>query len=800
MMEIRFSRGKDTFDNKPEQRSCNNFDGFEQAVISDLSPKKGLAFICSPLQSGPHYQKPEKYTGEAPWRLKDNALPRQFIAFDFDGFSSPETFDAVRVFMQRYRGFCYTTASHTEEKPRARVILLANRPMSRDECEKVSETLEIEIELSVGPGEVKFDSSVYRGEQPIYTPVVGAKTFSFQGKAVEVDTLLNISQRRQTAIQFGGSAVDVEADLGLAQAPMKDTGLAAAISGGIGGYDLPDRVNEGDRNSSILAHVGHLRGRGVPEDLIPGMALDFNRSRCRPPLRDDEVLDIVSRYEKQAKTTVVKLDPNDWPEPEELKATLPPVMPFDLLLLPKVFRDWVSDIADRMQCPIEFLAVGAMVASGAAVGNRAGVQPKQLDTGWVEVLNFWGAAVGRPGVMKSPALAQVLMPLRQLESAAQNAFSATQAQYEIDKMKYVADKKVIEAQIKKGATILPNQLPVLPVEPQPQRYLVNDSTYQKLGDVLSGNPHGLLVFQDELSGLLMRLDTNGQEPARAFYLEAWNGQQDYTFDRMERGTVRIPRLCFSLLGGLQPSKLREYLRSAVYGGKGDDGLAQRLQMLVYPDISPKWVQVDRLPDVAAAIAADDVFKRLATLDPIALGARQHYPDSIPVFSFTEDAQVLFNTWWSKLENNLRSEEHHPALESHISKYRKLVPALALLNHLIIGGQGTIGIDSLKRAIGWQEFLLTHATRAYAAVTSATMDSAKALSRHIERGALKDGFTVRNVYRNNWSLLSSVKEAAEAVEVLVDLGWLRVAQDKQVNGTDGRPTVRYFINPRLQAAA
>ncbi len=475
-------------------------------------------------------------------------------------------------------------------------------------------------------------------------------------------------------------------------------------------------------------------------------------------------------------------------------------MPFDLLLLPKVFRDWVSDIADRMQCPIEFLAVGAMVASGAAVGNRTGVQPKQLDTGWVEVPNFWGAAVGRPGVMKSPALAQVLLPLRQLEAAAQNAFSATQAQYKIDKMKYVADKKVIEAQIKKGATILPNQLPVLPVEPQPQRYLVNDSTYQKLGDVLSGNPHGLLVFQDELSGLLVRLDSSGQEPARAFYLEAWGGQQDYTFDRMERGTVRIPRLCFSLMGGLQPSKLREYLRSAVYGGKGDDGLAQRLQMLVYPDIAPTWKQVDRRPDMAAASAADAVFKRLVTLDPIALGARQHYTDSIPVFGFTEDAQVLFNTWWSELENSLRSGEQHPALESHVSKYRKLVPALALLIHLIEGQQGGIGINSLRRAIGWQKFLLAHATRAYAAVTSATMDSAKALSRHIERGALKDGFTIRNVYRNNWSLLSAVKEAAEAVEVLVDLGWLRVEQDKRVNGTDGRPTVRYYINPRLQAAA
>jgi hypothetical protein len=581
---------------------------------------------------------------------------------------------------------------------------------------------------------------------------------------------------------------------------VKGMALLKAMGGGLGGYDIPDRIEEGERNTAVLSYVGHLRGTGVSEDLIPGMALDFNRSRCSSPLNDDEVLSIASRYEEKAITPGVEVGPDEWPEPEKIQATLPWVPQFDQRLLPKVFRAWVSDIADRMQCPIEFLAVGAIVAAGAAVGNRVGVQPKQHDTGWVEVPNLWGAVVGRPGVMKSPALAQVLSPLRQLESAALSNFTATQAQYEIDKMKYGADMKNIEAQIKKGAIILPGQLPVLPVEPQPQRYLVNDSTYQKLGAVLSGNPHGLLVFQDELSGLLMRLDTSGQESSRAFYLEAWDGKQDYTFDRMERGTVRIPRLCFSLLGGLQPSKLREYLRSAVYGGKGDDGLAQRLQMLVYPDIALKWKQVDRLPDLIAATAADAVFKRLATLDPIALGARQHYPDSIPVFGFTEDAQALFNSWWSELENSLRSGERHPALESHVSKYRKLVPALALLIHLIQGNTGDISIDSLRRAIGWQKFLFVHAVRAYAAVTSATMDTAKSLSRHIKRGALNDGFTVRDIYRKGWSLLSTAKEATEAVGVLVDLGWLRAEQDKRFNGTDGRPTVRYYINPRLQAAA
>jgi len=577
--------------------------------------------------------------------------------------------------------------------------------------------------------------------------------------------------------------------------------LNAAAESFLGFQMPPDgSIGEGGRNNFLSKAAGWIQSQGIKSGALFQMLSAFNIAKCSPPLGDNEVAKIAASITRYDPATVsIPATPDGWPDPEEIKATLPSVPPFDLRLLPPVFRAWVADIADRMQCPVEFLAVGALVAAGAAVGNRIGVQPKQLDTGWIEVPNLWGAVVGRPGVMKSPALAEVLSPLKRLEVAALSAFGATRAQHEIDKMMFDAARKTIEASIKKGATVHASQLPVEPVDPQPPRFVVNDSTYQMLGAVLSGNPHGLMVFQDELSGLLMRLDTEGQESSRAFYLQAWTGLQPYTFDRIGRGTVSIPRLCFSMLGGLQPSKLREYLRSAVYGGKGDDGLAQRLQMLVFPDISSTWQRVDRIPDIAAAAAAENVFNQLANLDPVALGARTHFDGAIPVLGFDGEAQTLFNKWWADLETSLRTSAHHPALESHISKYRKLVPALALLDHLITGRQGSITAESLARSIHWQRLLLAHAQRAYAAVTSATMDSAKSLSDHVRRGALKDGFTVRDVYRHNWSMLSTAKEATEAVDILADMGWLRAARDEKTNSTDGRPTVRYYINPRLKAA-
>lgn len=589
-----------------------------------------------------------------------------------------------------------------------------------------------------------------------------------------------------------------------ASTPRKNQIAGKSLSGTnadfITGFVMPldGSVGEGGRNNFLVRAAGWLQSQGVKGSALESILLAINIAKCTPPLGTDETIKVaesVHRYEKAGESK--SADVGDWPEPQEIKSTLPPVPPFDDKVLPPVFRAWVNDIAERMQCPPEYLAVGAITAAGALVGNRIGVQPKQHDTGWVEVPNIWGAVVGKPGVMKTPALAQVLMPLKRLEANAQSAFATARAQSDVDKMVYEAAKKKVEESIKKGATITVNQLPVQPEDPQPMRHILNDSTYQKLGQVLSGNPHGLMAFQDELSGLIMRLDSDGQESARAFYLQAWDGKQSYTFDRIERGTVSIPRLCFSVMGGLQPSKLREYLRSAVTGGKGDDGLAQRFQMLVYPDISTEWRRVDRVPDIEAAEAADAVFDRLATLDPAAIGARIDFIGGIPVLGFDAQAQHIFNVWWTDLETSLRTSNHHPALESHISKYRKLVPALALLDHLILGKTGDIGAKSLARAIQWQRFLLEHAQRAYASVTSGSMDSAKALTVKLKNGDLKDGFTVREVYRHNWSMLSNAKEANDAVDVLVDLGWIRAMKGEWVNSPDGRPTIRYHINPRVK---
>ena len=53
-----------------------------------------------------------------------------------------------------------------------------------------------------------------------------------------------------------------------------------------------------------------------------------------------------------------------------------------------------------------------------------------------------------------------------------------------------------------------------------QRYLVNDTTIEKLGEILNENPNGILLFVMNCVGWLRTLDKDGHENARCVLLRS----------------------------------------------------------------------------------------------------------------------------------------------------------------------------------------------------------------------------------------------------------------------------------------
>ena len=121
-----------------------------------------------------------------------------------------------------------------------------------------------------------------------------------------------------------------------------------------------------------------------------------------------------------------------------------------------------------------------------------------------------------------------------------------------------------------------------------------------------------------------------------------------------------------------------------------------------------------------------VFDGLAGFEAMLVGADTDpfEPDGIPFLRFTDEAQIKFDEWRARLEAQVRSGDEHPAIESHLAKYRSLIPSLSLLIHLTDGGTGPVGIGPLQQSIGWGVYLESHARRIYSQAVNPDLAAAR----------------------------------------------------------------------------
>ncbi len=236
-------------------------------------------------------------------------------------------------------------------------------------------------------------------------------------------------------------------------------------------------------------------------------------------------------------------------EPQEQKITVGEPLPD---FFPEVIRALVIDITDRMQTSPMAASVAIWTSLCALIGRQARVFPKELDKGWSEVPNLWGMVILPPSHLKSPLFKACLKLIDRLEGEAREKFESQSAvrSAELDLIEknikaLKNSKKRSEEEVRAELIDLYQRQEEIDSQ-DAKRFMANDATVEKLGDLIYRNPNGLLIYRDELMGFIMNLYKQGREGDRQFYLESWNGQGSYTVDRIGRGTLRIPALCLSL--------------------------------------------------------------------------------------------------------------------------------------------------------------------------------------------------------------------------------------------------------------
>jgi putative DNA primase/helicase len=292
---------------------------------------------------------------------------------------------------------------------------------------------------------------------------------------------------------------------------------------------------------------------------------------------------------------------------------------------------------------------------------------------------------------------------------------------------------------------------------------------------------------------LQSLDTAGQEAARGFYLSGWGGASSNSFDRIGRGSIVLPRYCLSVFGGFQPDRIKSYVQSTQGGNSKNDGLLQRFQLLVWPDPYQFESVVDRAPDKVAIDAFNQSMFQLAKMVKAPISGVNRGRHGETLLHFEPEAQIRFNQWLTNLEKFLAKAAIDSARLSHFAKYRSLVPALALLFHLLDGHTGPVSSECLDNAILFSKYLRSHANRVYASIGGVDHECTRTLAQRLLNKDLEDGFTCRTVVLKGWSGLTKVT-AQSALDALVEFGWLTEVEKRG----NGRPTFFYKINEGISA--
>ncbi|MEB3320140.1 MAG: DUF3987 domain-containing protein, partial [Cyanobium sp.] len=233
--------------------------------------------------------------------------------------------------------------------------------------------------------------------------------------------------------------------------------------------------------------------------------------------------------------------------------------------------------------------LGPLLTSAASIlGTRV---VAVVNAGWSEPLTIWSGNILPPSALKTPVVRVFESPLLDLQ----------------------------ESSFKAHRQAVANQCENEPDPPPARRFIVMDSTYERIVQILAEPATvGLLSLQDELGGWFERLDAKSSAGARAGWLSLWSGSAAMV-DRKVSASSFARRTAVSLFGNVQPDRLLSMISNGDEdAAAGGDGLWSRFLWCRPPQVPWRYNPGGRSIHL-------QVLRLLQTLDTVPHGtdARGH---------------------------------------------------------------------------------------------------------------------------------------------------------------------------------
>lgn len=344
----------------------------------------------------------------------------------------------------------------------------------------------------------------------------------------------------------------------------------------------------------------------------------------------------------------------------------------------------ILNIAETKQSPVEVPLSALLALVSGMVGRARCITIKK---GWSEPGNTFIGLVAKSGVGKSPATNSLFRPVYQIEKKNQEKYRQEMDAYEM---------MLVVWQKKKD-----------PDEPKPQPpgrkdIILDDWTIESAADALITNPKGILLYRDELAGMLLDLDkyTGEKGSTKTRLMTAYDAKKPWKISRINsRRAGYIQNPCISLYGGIQDQVACQLFSRT----DQDSGFLGRFIFIQAIQKNPSlFTEEEETEDTTRTI--DYLVRALEKIDLVEGNSKY--------IGVKEEAKGLYIAWHDALSREawLCVDDGETGL---ISKVRAQGLRICLLLHIIekiMNGENemdAVSPDTMSRALSMMNWLQAH---------------------------------------------------------------------------------------------
>lgn len=429
--------------------------------------------------------------------------------------------------------------------------------------------------------------------------------------------------------------------------------------------------------------------------------------------------------------------------------------PFPLDLLPGPMREYILEAQRMLGCDPSYFVLPSLVMMAGAIGNSRIIT---LNEEWPEPSVLWGCVIADSSSMKSPAFKKAIEPLAALDLEFDREYRQKGKAYEAEMDIWKSNTKWREKETPEEVSYSP------PKPPVSRRVKVDDITVESLAQIMTANPKGLTLLQDELAAWFSSFTrykaSGGGGSDRPFWLEVFNAAHKRV-DRKggNKPSIVIERAGASVCGTTQ----KEIFASLMGSDFFTSGFVARILFAMPP--RSKKIFVEGGIELAVRESYHNLYRKLFYLDGEACFEEGYAPTPVRLTPAGMAAWKKFHKLWADRQW-ISFGEQLSAL-AKLEGYCARFALLFAVSDFVMGvtAEESVDADHIERAVRVVNWFLDEACRVYAMIKK----SPETLERERIIKMIEDNsgiVTAHNLFQSNKAKYGSTDRAREVLEHLV----------------------------------